>query len=129
MALIGDFHAVALPWPSAPATAEYTAAGGALGLATTTVVEKSKVSSIMSLLSDRIEKFAPEAPAGAKAEAARRYHGYLANSSLDDATEISTDGLNVKFQFENTRAFRLSGAIGVLSPYRVRAAIQTWEDE
>ncbi|MCY4157278.1 MAG: hypothetical protein OXF66_07600 [Gammaproteobacteria bacterium] len=134
MAVIAAFASVPLPWPAdpAPSTAQYKAAAAALSETaseTPTVSEKARIDAIMGLLSAKIERFAPDAPLAAKREAARRYFGYLGGASTGEFESMETDGLKVAFSHDHSRAFRLSGAMGALSAYRVRLAVSTWDDD
>ena len=131
---IGDFFNVPLPWPTdpVPSTADYKAAGVALSIDvsnTPSTEQKARIDSVMGLLSARIERFASAAPVAVKREAARRLHGYHARSSTGEMVSMDIDGLKEVHQHDHSRAFRLSGALGVLSPYRVRLAVPTWEED
>lgn len=126
---VGDFHSVPLPWPDSPADSSFTAAGAALNIADPLTTGKARIASVMGLLSAKIERFAPDAPLAAKRESARRYFGYLGGASTGEFESMETDGIKVEFSHDHSRAFRLSGAMGVLSPYRVRLAVETWEDD
>lgn len=128
---IGSWARVPLPWPESATDGQYALAAAAIGVAVAnapTVAEKATVDAIAGLVSDRIERFAPDAPVSAKREAARRYHGYLKQAGMGDHVGVSIDDLKTEPQREHTRAFRLCGALGVLTPYRSVQTIQTWDD-
>ena len=75
---------------------------------------------IAGAASARIERYAPSAPDAVKDEALIRFVSWLSESSGVINPQNIT-GLNVTSPPENqSRAFRLSGAMGLLSQWRIR---------
>ena len=129
---IGVFNAIDFPWPASPSTAMVTVAGAALELLgddPPTAEQTAKINDIMLLLSDRIEQYAPDAPMPSKREAARRLLGYLRNHDGSQFGDVKIAGAEITMPAEHSRAFRLSGAMGALKPYRIKLAAATWDDE
>ena len=109
------------PWPARTATAALAAAlaelGAALGEDDDTVT--ARVGAAASAL---VERFAPDAPASVKCEAVIRCAGWLreapaAGVRMESAGEISTS-----FTPSATGGLRASGAMALLSPWKVRRA-------
>lgn len=124
---IGEFHSVALPWPSdpVPTTEQYQAAGAALDVSvstTPTVEEKAQIDAIMGILSERIERYAPGAPLAIKREAAARYHGYVSEIEQPAGGDVQIGSLSQKPPYSHAAMFRYCGAAALLSPWRVRRA-------
>lgn len=129
---VTDFATVVFPWPESATSSQVKAAGAALKISVSEnplAAETELVNNTMELLSNRIERFAPGAPVSAKREAARRYYGYL--NQMDGGTfgNLSVGGVDIQRPMDHGRAFRLSGALSVLSPYRVRLAVNAWDED
>ena len=69
-----------------------------------------------------IEEYAPGAPQSIKDEAAIRCVGWLLYQQPDGVAEESIGPRSVKYQMGSKAALRNSGAMGLLTRYKVRRA-------
>lgn len=70
-----------------------------------------------------VEAFAPEAVQPIKNEATIRVAGWLKGARSDDLIQLGTFGINLQYRHNPSRnALRLSGAAGLLAPWRSPSA-------
>ena len=107
------------PWPTSPAAlASATAAlSGALGDDDDTVVQR-----LGATAAALVERLAPDAPAAVKCEAVIRCAGWLREAPAYGARAESQGELSTTYTPSATGALRASGAMALLSPWRVRRA-------
>ena len=111
--------AVLSPWPTSPvALAAATAAlGGALGEDDdATTVRLGETAAAL------VERYAPGAPAAIKCEAVIRCAGWLREAPAYGARSESEGDISVTYTPSATGALRTSGAMGLLSPWKIRRA-------
>ena len=109
------------PWPSSPA---------ALALATSTLKDAispgaadATIQRLGATAAGRVEKYAPGAPEAVKEQAVIQYAGYLIQSNPGPVTKIDVGAVNIEKQVNHAAAFRHSGAMALLSPYKARTAV------
>ena len=107
------------PWPSSPAAlANATAAlGAALG-----EDDNDTTARLGAVASALVERFAPEAPAAIKCEAVIRCAGWLRESPSAGVRSETMGEISTTFTPSMTGALRASGAMGSLSPWKIRRA-------
>ena len=110
------------PWPSSPvalatATAELA---GALGLDAT--ADAALVQRLGATASALVERFAPGAPAPIRCEATIRTAGWLHEAPSSGARMESVGDISTSWSANTTGALRSSGAMALLSPWKVRRA-------
>ena len=82
-----------------------------------------EIARLAGAASARIERYAPNAPDDAKNEALIRLASWIRDARGARFVEGVGEGMNISTPPENqSRAFRLSGAMGLLSQWRVRGA-------
>ena len=111
------------PWPTSPV---------ALATATTTLKQvlpatltDERVQQLGSTSSAVIEDFAPGAPQNVKDQCVEMYAGYLAEARQSPLVEISAGTLDLKYaenRANHSGAFRLCGAAGLLTRWKIRRA-------
>lgn len=69
-----------------------------------------------------VERYAPDAPDAVLNEAAVRFGGWLAEAPASGARSESTGDISTSFSPAMTGGFRASGAMALLSPWKVRRA-------
>ena len=69
-----------------------------------------------------VDRYAPDAPTPVSNEAAVRCTGWLLESPSSGALRERTGDLATTFSPESTGALRASGAMGLLSPWKIRRA-------
>ena len=109
------------PWPARTAVASLAAAiaelGAALGEADDTVTARLGATSAAL-----VERFAPGAPVAVKCEAVIRCAGWLREAPAYGARSESEGEISTSFSPSMTGALRASGAMAMLSPWKVRRA-------
>ena len=109
------------PWPARTATASRAAAirqlGAALGEGDDAVV--ARLGAVSAAL---VEKYAPAAPLPIKCEAVIRCAGWLRDAPSSGARMESEGDISTTFTPSSTGALRASGAMALLSPWKVRRA-------
>ena len=109
------------PWPARTATASLAAAirvlGEAIGEDDDTVT--ARVGATASAL---VERYAPGAPDVVRDEAAIRVAGWLREAPSYGARSESEGEISTSFSPSMTSALRASGAMAMLSPWKVRRA-------
>ncbi len=77
---------------------------------------------ILSVVSDIVDDYAPEAPEAVANEAAIRLGGYLAQADYGTIRDESLGPHSVTYQTNHAMLFRTSGAMALLTRYRERRA-------
>ena len=113
--------AVALlsPWPTTPAalTAATAALGGALGEDDDATTQR-----LGETAAALVERYAPGAPDAIKCEATIRCAGWLRGAPAYGARSESEGDITTAYTPSATGALRASGAMGLLTPWKVRRA-------
>ena len=108
------------PWPSEITALEAAtvALGAALGGSddTTTLERLGAVSAAM------VERYAPGAPQEIRNEAVVRASGWLRDQPASATRDITVGPLSTSYQPSSMSALRHSGAMALLSPWKVRRA-------
>ena len=111
--------AVLSPWPTTPAalTAATAALGGAIG-----EDDDDTLARLGATAAALVEQYAPDAPAAIKCEAVIRCAGWLREAPAYGARSESEGDIRTGYTPSATGALRASGAMGLLSPWKVRRA-------
>ena len=111
--------AVLSPWPTTPAalTAATAALGGALGEDDDTTTARLGASAAAL-----VERYAPGAPDAIKCEAVIRCAGWLREAPSYGARSESEGEISTSYTPSATGALRASGAMALLSGWKVRRA-------
>ena len=111
--------AVLSPWPStlAAIAAARTCLSDAIG-----VTAESALDRLGSTGAALVERYAPDAPAPVKNEAVIRAAGWLAEQPAASIRSESTGDIATSFSPSNMSALRHSGAMGLLTAWKVRRA-------
>lgn len=79
--------------------------------------------SLLAVATERVMRYAPDAPGPMQDEAVIRFAGYLHGSDYGGiVSETSVGSATVTYAQNHADAFRRSGAAGLLSPWRIRRA-------
>ena len=109
------------PWPARTATAALAAAirelGAALGEDDDDVTAR-----LGATAAALVERFAPDAPTAIKCEAVIRAAGWLREAPSYGARSESEGEISTSYTASSTGALRVSGAMALLSPWKVRRA-------
>ena len=109
------------PWPARTATASLAAAiaelGAALGEADDTVTAR-----LGATAAALVQRYAPDAPEPIKCESVIRTAGWLREAPSYGARSESEGDISTSFTPSMTGALRASGAMGLLSPWKIRRA-------
>ena len=109
------------PWPARTAVASHAAAiaelGAAIGEDDDTVTAR-----LGATASALVERYAPDAPAAIKCEAVIRSAGWLREAPAYGARMESEGDISTTYTPSATGALRASGAMALLSPWKVRRA-------
>ena len=110
------------PWPAA-GTAKLTAAAAYIRKRISGSLDDDDIlCGVGEAVAALIEREAPGAPQAVKNEAAIRCLGYLAESDFGALRSEEIGPLKQEFTADHSRAFRRSGAKGLLAPWKVRRA-------
>ena len=85
-------------------------------------VEEDVASRLLSVTVELVERFAPDAPLSVRSEAIIRCSGWLYESPASGARMERTGEIATSFMPAATGALRASGAMSLLSPWKVRRA-------
>ena len=76
----------------------------------------------MPVATELVERYAPDAPDAVADEAAIRCAGYLAQQPSDARRSTTVGGVSSSWAATHTSALRHSGAMALLSPFKIRRA-------
>ena len=104
------------PWPTTPAAiqAATTALAAAVG------ASESVACRLGPVVSELVERFASGAPAAVKSEAVIRAAGWL-SATKPGLRKVNVSNIDIEFSGGQS-ALRNSGAMSLLSPFKVRRA-------
>ena len=107
------------PWPDTPAAnaAALACLGAALGIADEGTLER-----LGSTAAALVERYAPSAPQPVRNEATIRCAGWLAQQPAASVRSESVGDISTSYAPTHTGALRHSGAMALLSPWKVRRA-------
>ena len=111
--------AVLSPWPTTPAA--LTAATAALAAAIGEDVDAT-TQRLGETAAALVERYAPGAPAAIKCEAVKRCSGWLREAPAYGARSESEGDISTSYTPSATGALRASGAMALLSPWKIRRA-------
>ena len=77
---------------------------------------------LLKVATEIVERYAPAAPEAIQNEAVVRCAGYLAQHPADGRREATVGGISSGWAPTHTSALRHSGAMSLLSPWKVRRA-------
>ena len=77
---------------------------------------------LLPVVTEAVERYAPDAPEATQNEAAIRMAGYLAQQPTDARRSTMVGGVSSSWATTHTGALRHSGAMSLLSPWKVRRA-------
>ena len=111
------------PWPTATATMSLAAATAALKSAIGAEhLDDDRVAALGSAASSLVEKFAPTAPDEVRCEALIRCAGWLHQAPSSGVRRQGVGPIDVSYSPAMTGALRASGALGLLSAWKIRRA-------
>ena len=110
------------PWPAATATAALAAATACLKAAIGPDLTDERVQALGAAASALVEQYAPSAPQAVKNEATIRTAGYLAEHPSAAVRQDTVGDVTVSYAAGNLSALRHSGAMAILSSWKVRRA-------
>ena len=115
------------PWPTSPAALDKATAALKAATGITDDALAQRLGQVASL---QVERYAPDAPQAIRDEAVIRMVGHAKQSATTPAGLRSLDVGTIKLEFAmtaKTRSFTLSGARGLLDPWRARRALPVEE--
>ena len=77
---------------------------------------------LLAVASELVQRYAPDAPEAVANEAVIRASGYLAQHPSDARRESTVGGISSGWAPTHTSALRHSGAMSLLSPWKIRRA-------
>ena len=77
---------------------------------------------LLAVATELVERYAPAAPEAVANEAVIRTSGYLAQHPADARREATVGGISSGWAPTHTSALRHSGAMSLLSPWKIRRA-------
>ena len=77
---------------------------------------------VLAVATEMVQRYAPDAPEAVQNEAVIRTSGYLAQHPSDARRDSTTGGVSSSWAVTHTSALRHSGAMSLLSPWKVRRA-------
>lgn len=112
------------PWPAADAGEPRTLAIRRLQAVCRgrAAEDEDEADALGAMAAARVEREAPGAPQAVKNEAVIRYAGYMAQADFGSIRREEIGPRSVEFTLNHAAAFRLSGAYGLLAPWKVRRA-------
>ena len=110
------------PWPDTPAALVTATAELAAALDLDATDDEAIVHRIGATAAALVERYAPDAPVPIRCEAVIRCAGWLLDAPSAGIKRDSAGPLNSTFSPMATGALRSSGAMGLLSPWKVRRA-------
>ena len=108
------------PWPSTPAA--LAAALACLKPEIKPGLADTRIEALGATAAGLVEDFAPGAPATIKNEAVIRCAGWLSEQAKAGIRSETTGDITTDYAISNTGALRYSGAMSLLSPWKVRRA-------
>ena len=112
--------AVLSPWPDTPAA--LTNATACLKAAIGPELDDARVQALGETAATLIERYAPAAPDSIKRESAIRAAGWLKEQPAAAVRSESTGDISTSFAPSMQSALRHSGAMALLSPWKIRRA-------
>ena len=94
----------------------------AASLAVALGVDETTATRLLGVAKATVERYAPSAPAAIQGEAAIRFSGWLAEAPSSGARSESIGDISTSFSPAMTGGFRASGAMALLSPWKIRRA-------
>ena len=110
------------PWPSSPASLAAATAELAAALDLDATADEVIVRRIGATAAALVERYAPGAPDAIKCEAVIRCAGWLLDAPSAGIKRESVGPLDSSFSPTMTGALRSSGAMGILTAWKVRRA-------
>ena len=84
--------------------------------------DATRAGHILAAVDVLVERYAPAAPDAIKREAIIRAAGWLADAPSAGIRDESVGGISASYSVSMTGCLRHSGAMGLLSPWKVRRA-------
>ena len=85
-------------------------------------VTEQRAGRLLDVATEMVSQYAPDAPTAILNEAVIRVCGYLAQQPSDARRESTTGGISTGWAPTHTSALRHSGAMSLLSPWKIRRA-------
>ena len=108
------------PWPDD--AVEVAAALVEIRASVETALSDTALKRLGSVSAELVERYASEAPPNCKTEAVIRTIGWLAARPADSRMSQSAVGVDTQWAPGMTGALRHSGAMSILSPFKIRRA-------
>ena len=84
--------------------------------------DAERIDALMAMGSALVEEYAPQAPQAIRNEAVVRFAGYLAQSDFGGIRREEIGPKNAEYVVNHAPAFRNSGAMGLLTRWKIRRA-------
>lgn len=110
------------PWPAATAAVSLANATATLKAAIGPDLDDARVQALGAAAAALVERYAPGAPQAIKDEATIRTAGWLREAPSSGARREDTGDISTAWSPNMTGALRSSGAMGLLTPWKVRRA-------
>ena len=110
------------PWPTTPAALALAIARLQAAVAGRAAESDEAARALGTMASARVEREAPGAPQAVRDEAVIRYAGYMAQADFGSIQDETIGPRSTTYTVNHAAAFRLSGAYGLLAPWKVRRA-------
>ena len=91
-------------------------------LAVTLGVQEPVATRLLAVATAHVERFAPAAPGAVQNEAIIRFSGWLNESPVSGARREDIGDVSTAYSPAMTDGFRASGAMALLSPWKIRRA-------
>lgn len=110
----------ALPYPPPPGLTGSKVSGTAAWLAAETSAELARSARVLTVATQAVTDYAPQAPEAMQLEAVLRFGGYLLSSDFGTVRKETDGPFDTEYVTNHAAAFRNSGAAMLLTRYKVR---------
>ena len=108
------------PWPTTPAAMEK--AVNCLKQVLPANLDGPAIKRLGAMASEHVEGYAPGAPQCVRDQAVELFAGYIAQSRTGPINKLGLANVNIERSTNHAAAFRLCGAAGLLTRWKVRRA-------
>ena len=91
-------------------------------LAAAAQLDGDRATGLLPVATALVERFAPDAPEAVQNEATSRVAGWLGHTAAGSIAKVDTGPRSTEYAVGQTGALRHSGAMSLLSPWKVRRA-------
>ena len=108
------------PWPSTPVALQK--ATECLRQVLPAELDDTRIQRLGATAAAMVEQYAPMAPQPVRDQAVEMYAGYLVQARTGPITKLEVGNISMERQVNHAAAFRLCGAAGILTRWKVRRA-------